>query len=242
MALMNAVASGIREADPRHMHTAHFGEGTSGGDLAPPLLDIDTTYTYAPTYLKVARDHAADRGKRPLVLIEAIYENEHDSRPPLIRAQAYHALLNGASGNFFGSLPIWNFGEGWRKGLDSPGSRSMTHLFELFESLPWTSLKPEPPDASVISGLGEFGSNDRVSAARSEDGSWLLVYLPSAREIRVNLGRMRGPSHARWFDPSGGGFRTIGEGLLTNDRISAFVPAGANAGGDSDWVLVLNAE
>lgn len=242
MTLMNAVAAGIKEADPRHMHTAHFGEGTSAGDLAPPLLDIDTTYTYAPTYLKVAKDHAADRGKRPLMLIEAIYENEHDSRPPLLRAQAYHALLNGASGNFFGSLPIWNFGEGWRKGLDSPGSRSMTHLFELFESLPWTTLRPEPPEASVVSGLGEFGSNDRLSAARSDDGGWILVYVPSAREIRVNLARLRGPLHARWFDPSAGRFRTIAEGLLTNDRIVAFVPPGTNAGGDSDWVLVLNAE
>ena len=239
MALVNAVAAGIKETDDRHLHTAHFGPETSAGDVDPAFLDIDNTYTYRPVYLKVARDHAAVRGRRPLLLIESLYENEHQTTPELIRAEAYHGLLNGASGNFFGSFPIWNFGKGWRETLDGPGSRSMTHLFALFEGLPWWTLEPEPPNLTLVSGRGAFGSNDYASVARSSDGRWVLVYLPTVREVSVDLGRVGAPVVARWFDPTSGRATPAGEGVITERSVRTLEPPGPNAAGDADWVLVL---
>jgi hypothetical protein len=44
-----------------------------------------------------------------VLLIESAYENEHDISTTRVRAEAYHALLSGASGQVFGNNPMWNF-------------------------------------------------------------------------------------------------------------------------------------
>ena len=62
------------------------------------------------------------------MLIETIYESEHDATPDQIRRQAWQAMLSGAAGQFFGNNPIWHFdgptlypftGD-WKQALDRP--------------------------------------------------------------------------------------------------------------------------
>jgi hypothetical protein len=52
------------------------------------------------------------------------------------------------------------------------------------------------------------------------------------------MGAFSGPVTARWYDPTDGTFTAIGGPLPNNGTVSLATP-GTNAGGDDDWVLVL---
>jgi Putative collagen-binding domain of a collagenase len=36
-----------------------------------------------------------------------------------------------------------------------------------------------------------------------------MAYMPSAREISVNMSRLAGPATGRWYDPTSGTYRMI---------------------------------
>jgi hypothetical protein len=244
--LVNAIAEGIREGGAHQLQTAHWSPETSASELATTgWLDLDSTYTYEPVYVKSARDHGADAGKWPHLLIESTYENEHDSTTEMLRAQAYTALLAGATGQFFGNNPIWKFEAGWQEALKSPGSRSMAQLAALFRQLPWWTLEPDDRALTFVSGLGPYGGRDRVVGARSADGRLAVAYIPGARQekpIAVNLARLAGPARARFYDPERGVFQDSDENPVPNGGVRSFTapesPPGRHAG---DWVLVLEA-
>ena len=165
----------------------------------------------------------------PFFLIESAYENEHRAGERRIRIQAYHALLSGAFGHIYGNNPIWHFdGPGlypapssWQEALDSRGAQSMTHVRTLFASIPWWRLVPDTEGTLVTGGAGT--GPDRAVAAMTDDRSLALVYLPSTRNVRVNLLRLQGRSvTARWYAPSEGRYITA-EGV----RLPATKPSGS---------------
>ena len=82
---------------------------------------------------------------------------------------------------------------------------------------------------------------DRSATARASDGSFVLSYLPSARDVTVNLARLSGPNVvARWYDPTNGTYTPIAGSPFTASGTHVFLSAGANSHGDDyDWVLVL---
>jgi hypothetical protein len=50
------------------------------------------------------------------------------------------------------------------------------------------------------------------------------------------------PGHgARWYDPTNGTFTAISDAPLANTGSATLATPGANAAGDYDWVLVLEA-
>jgi Protein of unknown function (DUF4038)/Putative collagen-binding domain of a collagenase len=91
-------------------------------------------------------------------------------------------------------------------------------------------------------GLGLVRTNMYASAARTSDGTLAMVYLPSARTITVDMSKLAGPVVARWYDPTSGNFRAIGDSPFTNMNGRRFNPPNSNAGGDGDWVLVLETD
>ncbi|HEY3499966.1 MAG TPA: DUF4038 domain-containing protein, partial [Polyangiaceae bacterium] len=143
LALVNAVAEGIKEAGARQLHAVHWSPETSGAEVTVSgWLDLDTTYTYEPVYLKSRRDYERADG-RPHFLLESTYEGEHESTPWSLRGQAYGALLSGAVGQIFGNKEIWRFDPGWIDALGGAGSVGMTHVRTLFASFDWTKLRPD---------------------------------------------------------------------------------------------------
>jgi hypothetical protein len=95
----------------------------------------------------------------------------------------------------------------------------------------------------VTAGYGTLGKGDYVSAARVGDGSLVIAYVPStgteSRKITVNMERLSGPVNARWYNPTGGTYRTIAESPLANSGSREFATPGDNGTGTSDWVLLL---
>lgn len=245
-----AMADGIREADTRHLFSAHaLPEATPSVQYAgDSWLDIDFTYSYQLLHFALLRDYLR-QPIRPNIMIESTYEYDHGATPAQIRRQAYWPLLCGAAGQFMGVLGLFDFAPGWQGLLDSPGREAQLHLGSLMRGHPWWDLVPDLSrgkeyaawhDASVrpfvTSGVGELRGMDFCSAARSPDGRLAMAYLPTARQICVDLAQMSGPVvKATWFDPIRG-TRTPA-GYWPVGKEAPFLPPGAQ-----DWLLILESE
>ncbi len=104
-------------------------------------------------------------------------------------------------------------------------------MHRLFELRPWYKLVPD--QSLIASGQGE----DHVQAARAEDKSFLIAYLPQGRPVGIHMDKISGKKvKARWYDPREGTWREIGEYVNTGKREFAAPSQGAR----SDWVLVLD--
>jgi hypothetical protein len=241
LALVDAVARGIRSVRTDWLHAVHLSPETSGAEVVhSDWLDLDTTYTYRPVYLKSLADALRNDG-RPHFLLESKYEGEHDSTPASLRAQAYQALLTGAVGHFFGHRDIWPFKAGWRRALESPGSVSMQHVRPLFEPRAWWRLQPDREHRLLIDGAGRYGETDYAVLAFTDDARLAIAYVPTPRAIKLDLEKLAHPLRARWYDPTNGAFSGDTR-LVDGPRVREFTPPAKNAAGDADWVLVLETE
>jgi hypothetical protein len=267
--LVTAIVEGIREVDRRVLHTVHGSPETPVSEYwsGEPWLAIDSIYTYGPVHDAALKQFARHTG-RPFILMEAKYENEHDVSERDLRAQAYQALLGGASGQIFGNNPIWHFDApgihqaptGWKSALNSLGGRDMTHLHTLFDLLPWWQLEPNVDGLVQVQGdgagrqrvigaiadlllvRGRGAGLQQTSAAMTKDRALAILYIPSASNVSVDLNRLRGPGvSARWYDPTSGRF--IDGGSPQRSAVRAdFTTPGPNGRGQDDWVLIVESK
>jgi chitodextrinase len=251
-AVVEAVALGIRDVDHRHIHTVELDYPVSGSLDDPtwaPIIDLNASYTYYPTYAQVLVDY--DRPDAPpTFMVEANYEFEHNAAdlgtPEILRRQEYWTMLSGAAGQLYGNGYIWPFVAGWQNHLDTPGSAQIAHVNALFGPRPWFNLIPDQGHAVVVAGygtyadIGSLGANDYLTAARTPDGALVLAYMPTIRTITVDMSSLGAPADASWYDPSRGTYSSIGASL-PNTGTRTFTPPGSNGDGDGDWVLVLEA-
>jgi Protein of unknown function (DUF4038)/Putative collagen-binding domain of a collagenase len=244
-----AVAHGIRATDPNHIHTVELNYTSSGSLDDPrwkPIIELNASYTYHPTYAQVLRDYnRVDH--LPTFMVEANYEfDDIDyAGSQTLRRQEYWALLSGAAGQFFGNSYIWPFATGWRSKLNTPGVAQLGYVTKLFKAVAWQELVPDQSHAVVVGGYGSFSAygnvnaSDYVTAARTPNGKLAIAYLPVLRTVTVDLAELSGPVRARWYDPASGRFSRVRGSPFPNTGIRRFTPAGRNSDGDSDWVLVL---
>jgi hypothetical protein len=236
---VRALAQAIREVDERHLHTAHWANGTAAFDYFGDegWLDVNSSYTYGPVAWRILADRAGEP-PRPTFLIESHYENDFGGKTAEdVRAYPYRALLSGAAGHLFGNKPLWFCGRGWEEALDSPGARYMGRAIALFRSRPWYDLEPDRTHQLVVEGHWESGADEGVQAAVTRDRTTLIAYLPAGRrEVRVDLERLPGRRfRAWWFDPRTG----IATSTPPFDRTGSRTFA---APGEGDFVLVIDDE
>jgi len=245
---MFAIVRGIKEFDSRHLFTAHPAPEFHTTDVYGwgNWLDFNTSYTYGIVHRFLMADYNREPAL-PFVLIESIYEGEHNSPPVQIRRQAYWAILCGSAGQFLGNNPIWAFWPGWQAAMDAEGSRSMVHLKHLFESRSWHTLIPDQFSAKpwfeldlasekrvVVDGLGEQRGLDYLAAAYTADRRTLIAYMPTSRTVTADLSRLTGETkRAWWFDPRTGQAQSAGE-LPGKGLVKLSPPA------DGDWALVID--
>jgi chitodextrinase len=252
-AVVQAVARGIRREDSRHLHTVELDYLVSGSLDDPdwaPLIELNASYTYYPTYAQVLADY--DRPDAPpTFMVEANYEFEHNAADPgtpqILRRQEYWTMLSGAAGQLYGNGYTWPFRGGWQSNLDTPGSAQVAHVLALLAPRPWWNLIPDQHHFVVVGGNGTFsdtgslGASDYLTAARTPDGALVLAYMPTVRTITVEMSKLGGPAVASWYDPSNGASHAIPGSPFQNFGRLRFTPPGSNADGDGDWVLVLEA-
>jgi hypothetical protein len=251
-AVVTALALGIRDKDPGHLHTVElYGRLTSSLDDPKwaPIIGLNASYTFFGTYAQVLKDYNR-KDFQPVCLIEAYYEFENGSTPLTLRRQEYWANLSGAAGQVYGSGVIYPFSSAWKEKLDSPGAVQMKYVQALFEPRAWYKLVPDQKHTVVVGGYGTFDAtsteanhygrdSDYVTAGRTPDGSLVMAYMPTLRPLIVDMSKLRGPARAQWYDPSRGVYTLIKGSPLPNLGKRTFTPPGKNADGEGDWVLVL---
>ena len=115
----------------------------------------------------------------------------------------------------------------------------MKYVRSLLTARRWHDLIPDKANEFVVAGRGKYGSTSFATVAHLADGSLLLAYLPEEATLTVNLARMSGPVHSRWYDPTNGTYKPIPGSPFPNQNTRAFNTTGFNAASRSDWVLVL---
>jgi hypothetical protein len=253
-AVITAIALGIKDNDTSHIHTIELDYYISDSLADPnwwPIVSVNGVYTYYPTYDECLVAYNRTNFK-PVLFLEEHYEYENVSgemgTPNVLRRQEYWSLLSGSlGGHMYGNYYTWTFASGWQSHLNSPGMAQLGYFKDFFFTQDWYSLVPDQAHAFLTAGYGTYATSGNVSAsnyataARTGDGRTAIVYVPTARTISVNMTQLSGPATAWWFDPTAGTYFTVSGSPFANTGTRNFTSPGNNSDGDSDWVLVLQA-
>jgi Putative collagen-binding domain of a collagenase/Protein of unknown function (DUF4038) len=186
-----------------------------------------------------------------------------------LRKQEYWTMLSGGSGQLYASGWSWKLEKGWQAHLDTPGILQLKIMKSLFAPRKWYELRPDKDHTTITHGhdaiaclagrmavwIARFppleelvrlakrtsyiAANTCATAARTDDGSLVIAYMPTLRPLTVDMTRLAGPVIARWYDPTDGSFTDVGGAPIANVGNSTFRPPNQNRAGDADWVLVL---
>jgi len=244
---LDAAVRGIRDAGDTRPFSIQLNYERSWSTQNPfwaPRVDWNFVYTYHPTYEAVLKAYRAQPA-RPALFGEGNYEGENNQPSPpttaeTLRRQVLWALTSGSPGDIFGT-DDWEFVPGWQGRLDSESIRQISRLRALVDALPWWRLVPDDSEPIVTAGRGEQVTDDTfrdvldsdyVTAASTPDGTNALVYVPTSREITVDISRFAREAEAYWIDP------TTGDRLPTRLATHMNTPE-RNSGGDTDWLLLV---
>jgi Protein of unknown function (DUF4038)/Putative collagen-binding domain of a collagenase len=247
------MARALKKTAPHHLVTVHNQpEHSSSAFFAnEPWLDVNAAYTYrevAPHVLAEWHRPYANGKPKPIFLIESGYEHEsNDQRGGAahrVRRQSYGAILSGAlMGHAYGHREVWRFSSKWREGIADVGSKQMRHARDLFASRAWWKLRPDLENELVPSRIDRVSPGDVnwAAAARANDGSFALVYLPANRAVVVDVTKVAAQTKASWFDPADGSTQSAADKPWRNTPWKEFTPPAKNAAGDGDFVLLFEA-
>ena len=255
-AVVLAVAQGVRNVDGNHINTTELNYLTSGSlddTRWEPLIELDGAYTYYPTYAQILKEYNRSNF-RPVFMEEANYEFEHNyntdgGSPANLRRQEYWTMLSGATGQLYGSAYTWKLPSAWRSKLDTPGVIQLSYMKNLFAKRKWYDLVPDQAHTVVTDGYGTpapFGTGSvttdtYATAARTSDGTLIIVYMPTIRTITIDMSKLAGVTAAHWYDPTTADYINVNGSPFVNSGHRQFTPPGKNGDGAADWLLVLEA-
>ncbi len=251
-AIVRAMAEGLAEGDGNtHLMTYHpMGERSSSAFFQNDAwLDFNMLQSGhgkkdMPNYRMIAHDYALMPVK-PVLDGEPNYEDHPINWKPEegwfdeadVRQAAYWAMLAGALGHTYGNHNIWQMMDQgrepissarhtWKEAIEQPGAAQMGLIRQLFESRPFTTLKP---DTSMVKG------SDQPHIQAAYGGGFMMAYLPGNPEVAVSLGKISGRKlNTWWYDPRNGDSVEIGQ--LKNKGTYTFKTPNAS----EDWVLLLD--
>jgi len=184
----------------------------------------------------------------PVINLEPNYEAHvaYQSKQPISaravrRAAWWSVLVSPTAGVTYGCHGIWSWQKEagvprahpntgaappWHEAVRMPGSTAMKHLKTFMDGVEWWRLRPAP---EMLSGQpGEKDVKRFVAAARADDGSFAVLYLPAGGAVEIRTEGLKGRA-ARWFDPR--------EGKWSDAGAAAGPAAKLAAPSEEDWVL-----
>lgn len=250
--LVRAVMRGLADADANHIQTIELDYLVSASldDRAlRPLLALDAVYTYHPTYAKELSEYKRTNFA-PTFMVEANYEFEQNGgtdggTTQNLRRQEWWTAFSGTTGQLYGSAYSWRLDGDWQHNLDTVGIRQFSYVKQLLAPLKWYDLVPDRTHQVLTHGYGKYSTDDPIpddtyaTAARTDDGSLVMAYLPTVRKVTIDMTKLSGSASAAWFDPTNQNEVFIGN--FANTGTQDFTPPGNNHDGDGDWILILDA-
>jgi Protein of unknown function (DUF4038)/Putative collagen-binding domain of a collagenase/Abnormal spindle-like microcephaly-assoc'd, ASPM-SPD-2-Hydin len=247
---LNAVAVGIKSADPGHLMTADNAGNQSSLDVWSGYPWLDISYMYGASDVAKLNSEYSRRDFLPFFQGEDTYENEQGTTPLTLRTRQYWSALSGAYlGSFFGNNPIWCFNETnpasavpcpsqptWQSQLSSPGSVGQSWFGKLFRSRAHWLLIPDLKHEVVTAGYGS--GTALTTTASTRNSQTILSYIPngSATTLTVDMSKISSAGKSAkcwWFNPRDGSTKLIG--VFANSSSRPFTPPDSN-----DWVLVID--
>ena len=179
---------------------------------------------------------------RPIINLEPPYEGleGHPSKEPHLsynvrRAVYWSLMVNPIAGISYGGHGVWSWhtkideeptahpgtgiAKSWREAIDFPGANEMGLLRNLFESLPWTQLRP----AQELLSQNNNDPGKFASSMVTLEKDLIVVYFPIGAQSEINIPLALIES-TTWFNPSSGETKT-GELAVPNSK--------------NDWLLVI---
>jgi hypothetical protein len=248
------------ETTPRLIVAEPYPDGTGHG----MFISEEGTGNSAYEWLHLSTNAVYDYGNDAVEQFDAVWNEpgatDHpvwDSEPPYasaphyegdpraeLRERNYATFIRGGSGINYGDEDWWRFGRTglytggleWDEVPDSPTTIDAQLAWSLIDAHVKDPTWTRDEGSFVTSGLGS-GDTKAASGYSRTSG---LVYKPDASSTTVNLTIFTGPAvQIRWYDPTTGGYRRVGEFPTTGAQVIAH--PGNNAGGQPDWVLVVDA-
>jgi hypothetical protein len=267
VAIINAMARGIRKAGAKQLITLHpnGGNGSAQWLNNEPLLDFnmrqngheaDFTGRYSQTYEDYQRIPV-----KPVLDGEPIYEDHPIAFNPDkfghstaadVRRPLYWDLFTGAFGHTYGHHSVWQMYDpqknrkpinrpllSWQEAINQPGAAQMMYGRKLMESRPFLS---RIPDASIIvdglyTSLMPGAGRVRFVATRDQEGTYAMVYAPVGRKFTVNMELIKGQKVVAWWYNPRNG-KAVKIGTSDNKGQRSFIPP--DPGEYLDWILVLD--
>ncbi|HJZ57516.1 MAG TPA: DUF4038 domain-containing protein [Gemmataceae bacterium] len=182
---------------------------------------------------------------RPLINLEPPYEDHfgYQSRKPHsaynVRRAVYWSLLAAPVAGFtYGGHGVWGWNTKpgeiptdhpetgpaklWKDALELPGAAQMGQVRKLFESLPWTELRPAQD--LVTQTTGKDDPAKFVACAATPDRKVVVAYIPAEINVLFPESVVAGKDRV-WFDPRTG---KTGPGPLSPWKAD-----------EPDWVIIL---
>jgi len=251
---VNAFVDSLTVVDTNHLVLGGGSEDALGTDYwsGSSWMAVNSIFTYDPALYRISKTAYDYSPPLPFFMAETGYENDvvHSVTDQRLRSDAYYSVLSGSIGYTFGNCPIWFFnspaGAGycdnsgsWQSNLNSSGAFGMQHAQQLFSHRHWYELVPDWDHTVIVAGYGTWGNTNYVTAAQTSDQSLMIAYLPAVQTVTIDLTQFYSPVNASWYDPTTGAYLSISGSPFANTQARLFTPPGLNAGGDGDWVLVL---
>jgi hypothetical protein len=260
------VALAIRDADDyHHPRTAHLtterpiASYYQGEDWLTLTLnqhghgDVDLSATHY-------RDHLKKYPGTPLVEGESMYEGltsvEYAGRrtvtDTMVRQVAYRAIQSGCCGYTYGAPGCWNgawdstdersmWGDlPWYEGIDLPGAGQLGHMRRFYESIAWTSLRPDP---ACFATENVFNRSLYPPAVTADEVRLTVVvffgetYRRGDGVAAALVGLGAGPYRLRWFDPRTGRFLVVADQVQPSVGVLPL----PDKPDDADWLLLAQA-
>lgn len=229
----------LKAISPEKINTFHGY--LRGGDVffhGESWYDLNMAYSYSyPAIVEQLLRARSRQPSLPVLMGETHYEGNDGISAALLRKLAYTSVLLGGAGHAYGHKDIWTATFFWPRALNAPAAGHMCSLRRFFSLFDWSALEPDAGRILLLEGGGE--GEDYAPAAVSPEGGFGVVYLPTPRNVAINV-KPLGPKPAtQWYDPVSG-LLSMPERLV-GDSPHRTTP-GMNAGGDGDWLLLLSNE
>lgn len=250
--ITNSLAAGIRDYDKRHMISFHPAGGNSSSDYfsSQPWLDYNMVQVHAPDSPKAYQLLLSDCFRipaKPSILIETCYEDMIKGNPVIpntpyqIRRSIAWGFLSGGCGMSYGNQILYKFitdsQNDWKNTLGHPAFQQTADMAGFFMKRAWQKLVPDKNHTLLTDGYYADGSLEYSTAALAEDGSFAVIYLPTPREITIDMSRFNGSKQIKWYDPTSNTLTPVVNHPSKGSRIIA--PRPKNSAGEYDWFLVI---